>query len=196
MNLIVGLGNPGYEYMNTRHNVGFLVVDKFLEDKSVEEELNERTFIGYKIEYYDKRALVIKPMTFMNLSGKAVRDALELYDITLEDMLIIHDDVDLELGRIRLKAKGSSGGHKGMASILYTLGTEDVPRLRIGIGRGEEEITTYVLSNFSKNEIPIVIDVINVAARAVETFLRYGIERAMATYNNKTVEEVLRGKVL
>lgn len=195
MNLIVGLGNPGYKYTFTRHNVGFLVIDKFLEDKDVKKEINERTFIGYIIEYCKKKISIIKPMTYMNLSGKAVEDAFERFDTTVGEMLVVYDDVDLEVGKIRLRARGSSGGHKGMASILHTLGTEDVPRLRIGIGRGEEEITRYVLSNFGENEIPIMTDVIEIAAKAIEVFLRDGVNKAMTLYN-KTVDGVPGGKVL
>jgi len=195
MNLIVGLGNPGYKYTLTRHNVGFLVIDKFLENKNVKKEINEKTFIGYVIEYCNKKASIIKPMTYMNLSGKAVEDAFERFDTTVEEMLVVYDDVDLEVGKIRLRARGTSGGHKGMASILHALGTEDVPRLRIGIGRGEEEITRYVLSNFEENEIPIMTDAIDIAAKAIEMFLRDGISKAMTLYN-KTVDGVPEGKVL
>ena len=152
MKLIVGLGNVGNKYLNTRHNIGFRAIDFVAKELNI--KLNKQKFNG--IFYKTRNFILAKPHTFMNLSGDFVYDISHFYKIKISDILIIHDDMDLSLGKIRHRPTGSSGGHNGMDDVMVKLDTNKINRLKIGIGRPEFEIVDYVLSNFTKNELEII----------------------------------------
>ncbi|KUK60442.1 MAG: Peptidyl-tRNA hydrolase [Bacteroidetes bacterium 38_7] len=184
--LIVGLGNPGDEYANTRHNVGFLVLD-CLASKIGGHFSTKRYAELNKIKYKSHVLILVKPNTYMNLSGYAVRYWLKKENVTLENLLIVLDDIDLPQGQIRLKAKGSGGSHNGLNHVIQTLGTEDFPRLRIGIGsdfpRGMQ--VDYVLGRWSIEEEKMMKPVIFEAADAILSFVNLGIEKTMNMINTK-----------
>ncbi|MBP5342559.1 aminoacyl-tRNA hydrolase [bacterium] len=151
MKLIVGLGNPGLKYKNTRHNVGFMVLNAFAEQNNYKFK-NKREFKGEI--YIDKNFILLKPDTFMNLSGDSVRKVVNFYKIDPSDILVICDDFNIPFLKLRLRMKGSSGGHNGLKSIIQNIGSEDFPRLRIGLGEPDEnDIVDYVLSKFSKADL-------------------------------------------
>ncbi|MCL5962032.1 MAG: aminoacyl-tRNA hydrolase [Chloroflexi bacterium] len=182
--LIVGLGNPGGKYARTRHNVGFMSADAIAHRFSFpswrrlfKAQVSEGTVAG-------KRVVLAKPQTFMNLSGEAVRSLLGWYKLDPRHLLAIYDDMDLPLGTIRIRERGSAGGHKGVQSIIQWTKTQEFPRLRIGIARpGREGAADYVLSTFAPDEKPVIEDVISRCVEAVETILSEGIATAMNRYN-------------
>jgi len=192
MKLIVGLGNPGRTYAHNRHNIGFRCLNYFARLQSIPFERRQcqaRIGIG---EVEGEKVLLAKPGTFVNLSGKAVSCLVRRHDIPLNDLLIIYDDLDLPLGKIRLRQSGGSGGHKGMKSIISALGSEDFPRIRVGIGRpqveglsnmDEDVIVNYVLSAFSPQEEEVIKSAIFIVAEAIDCFLTQGIEAAMSKFN-------------
>jgi PTH1 family peptidyl-tRNA hydrolase len=184
--LIVGLGNPGAEYVQTRHNAGFLLVEK-LAAKWQCDWANEKKFRSRiaKVERDGKRILLCEPQTFMNLSGETVGALKDFYQLPLKQILIAVDDADLPLGEIRLRKSGSSGGHHGLESIEQHLSSREFARLRIGIGRkdGAREITNYVLGKFDPAESELLKKVLERAANQVETWLDAGIEKAMSQFN-------------
>jgi PTH1 family peptidyl-tRNA hydrolase len=184
MRCILGLGNPGREYAETRHNLGFRVVDL----------LAQRHRIRLRARFYSRwgrgtiagqPVVLAQPLTFMNASGSAARRLLERFSLAPSDLLVIYDDLDLELGRLRLRRRGSAGTHKGMRSVVECLGTEDFPRLRLGIGPlppGADAVA-FVLSPFRGEEQPRVEEMLARAAESVEFWLQEGIEAAMNRYN-------------
>ncbi len=191
MKLIVGLGNPGKAYARNRHNVGFQCLSYFARLRSIHFDhrlCRARAGIG---EIRGEKLLLAKPGTFMNLSGSSVAGLVHKYDVPMSDLLVIYDDLDLPLGKIRLRQSGSSGGHKGMNSIISALGSEDFPRIRVGIGRpqlerqsiSEDAIVNYVLSDFSPEEEAIIESVIARVSEAIECFLTQGIVAAMSRFN-------------
>jgi PTH1 family peptidyl-tRNA hydrolase len=182
--MIVGLGNPGQEYSNTRHNVGFMVMDELAARWQVSawKKRNE-ALVG---EYRGKeQILMVKPQTYMNLSGMAVGELARWYKIPEENIVVIFDDMDLPVGRLRLRMKGSSGGHRGLESVLMHLGKEGFPRVRIGIGRPPEgrQVVDYVLSRFNAEEVPLLWEALKKAADAVECMMEHGINKAMNQFN-------------
>jgi PTH1 family peptidyl-tRNA hydrolase len=184
--LIVGLGNPGAEYVKTRHNAGFLLVEK-LAAKWKCDWANERKFKARiaKAERDGKRILLGEPQTFMNLSGETVGRLMKFYQLPLKQVLVAVDDADLPLGEIRLRASGSSGGHHGLESIEQHLTSREFARLRIGIGRkdGMLEITDYVLGKFDPGETELLGKILERASNQIETWLEAGIEKAMSQFN-------------
>jgi PTH1 family peptidyl-tRNA hydrolase len=182
---IVGLGNPGNQYLNTRHNIGFLVTDKLAQFFKIEQAFLEEKYAVAVTLYKGKTVALLKPLTYMNLSGQAVHEFLENYDVRLDDMLIVYDDVNLDFGTLRLRPSGSDGGHKGMHSIIYELITENIPRLRIGIKNEEnpDYLVDYVLSEFTDEEKKSLDKILNAARDAVMCFMEEGIETAMNKYN-------------
>jgi PTH1 family peptidyl-tRNA hydrolase len=184
--LIVGLGNPGAEYVKTRHNAGFLLVEK-LAAKWKCDWANERKFKARiaKAERDGKRILLGEPQTFMNLSGETVGRLMKFYQLPLKQVLVAVDDADLPLGEIRLRASGSSGGHHGLESIEQHLTSREFARLRIGIGRkdGMREITDYVLGKFDPGETELLGKILERASNQIETWLEAGIEKAMSQFN-------------
>ena len=191
MKLIVGLGNPGKVYVQNRHNVGFRCLNYFARLHSIRFDHRQcRARIGLG-EIGGEKLLLAKPRIFVNLSGRPVACLVRKHDIPLSDLLIIYDDLDLPLGRIRLRQSGGSGGHKGMTSIVSALGREDFPRIRLGIGRpqveeqsiSEDAIVNYVLSDFSPQEEKVIKPVIATVSEAIDCFLSQGIEAAMSKFN-------------
>lgn len=185
MKLIVGLGNPGRTYMRTRHNLGFRVVEELaarhglrFNDRRFNAEIADGVIAG-------ARVLLVKPQTFMNASGEAVAPLAGYYRILAEDILVVHDDLDLTPGKIRLRRQGSAGGHRGVASLIERLGTQDFPRLKIGIGhpRGPIAVVDYVLQAFGPEEVPLMEQAIAQAADAVELYLAEGLDAAMRRFN-------------
>lgn len=187
LNLIVGLGNPGLKYARTRHNAGFWVIDELAGRYNLQlKEVKRQSYFGKKI-LNQKEIILAKPLTFMNRSGVAVSGLLRYFSLKPEQLLVIYDDLDLPVGRIRLRPAGGSGGHKGLASIIAWLQTEHFPRLRLGIGRDRPaqsfEASDYVLSPFSSEEKRCIEEMIVTASDAVEVFLREGIVEAMNIFN-------------
>lgn len=188
MKLIVGLGNPGREYAATRHNIGFMVIDRLAQKLGVAvDKTMFKTLVGQtRIDL--EKVVLAKPQTYMNLSGGAVGALLNWYKLAVGDLIVIYDDMDLPPGRLRIRLEGGSGGHKGMKSIIEVLGNESFPRVRIGIGKPAEpgfDGADYVLSRISGNEARIMEDSINLAVEAVCCLVRHGAERAMNEYNRK-----------
>ena len=183
MKLIVGLGNPGREYQGARHNVGFVVVDILARRHGIHVKARRsKSLVGEGVIAGEKVVLA-KPLTFMNLSGEAVGALVRRYRIDPSDIIVIADDVNLPLGRLRIRAGGSSGGHKGLRSIIHSLGMEDFPRIRVGIGSPKGEMVDFVLSRFHKSERGVVDEAVNRAADAVEAILSEGIEPTMNRFN-------------
>jgi PTH1 family peptidyl-tRNA hydrolase len=191
MKLIVGLGNPGKTYAHNRHNAGFRCLNYFARLHFIRfdhRQCRARVSIG---KVRGEKLLLAKPGTFVNLSGDPVACLVHKHDIPLSNLLVIYDDLDLPLGKIRLRQSGSSGGHKGMNSIISALGSEDFPRIRVGIGRpqtevqsiSEDAIVNYVLSDFSPHEEAMIKPVIAKVAEAIDCFLTQGIEAAMSKFN-------------
>jgi len=188
--LITGLGNPGRQYSENRHNVGFMLVSRLANRLGVSFSRLESKALVTKAAYRDYRLVLAKPQTYMNLSGQAVSALQRFYKIPLENLLIVYDDVDLPLGTIRLRPGGSSGGQKGIGSIIEHLGTQEFPRIRIGIGRppGRMDAAAYVLQDFSPGETEILNEVLDRGVEAVLTFITEGLTTAMNQYNG-TIEE-------
>lgn len=173
MKCIVGLGNPGKKYENTRHNVGFMVIDALANRHGI--TLNKNKFKGqYAMEFLEgEKVILLKPQTYMNLSGESIRPLMEYYDISLEDLVVIYDDMDLPTGKIRLRQKGGHGGHNGVRNTIDHLGTKEFQRIRIGIGRPVTRMTVidYVLGTFQKEEQDDLKHSIERAADACESFI-------------------------
>ena len=183
---IVGLGNPGPKYAHHRHNVGFQCLDRLAQVYGLRFQRRQAKAILANGEISGVKVALVKPLTYVNLSGEAVGTLAYSYGIPLADILVIHDDLDLPLGMIRLRAGGSSGGHKGVRSIIEHLGSQDFPRLRIGIGRPVDgDVVSYVLSDFTPEEKTIMEDAYRRAVAAVECFLTQGIVAAMNRYNRR-----------
>jgi PTH1 family peptidyl-tRNA hydrolase len=189
MKVIVGLGNPGSKYHGTRHNVGFAVVDSLASAAGAERfaerfhaEIAEWNASGEKV-------LLVKPTTFMNLSGRAVRQVLDFYQVPVEGLLVVCDDVNLPLGKLRFRAKGSAGGHNGLRDIQNHLGTADYGRLRIGVDAPGHDLVDHVLSRFKPGERAVIEDAAARAAQAVEVWLREGIQVSMNRFNGDENKE-------
>lgn len=191
--LIVGLGNPEPKYDRTRHNIGFEFVDRVAADWGTPLQEN-RKFQGYwaEVRHNGAKLGLLKPTTYMNRSGQSLRAVLDWYKIPAAAVLVVYDDMDLPLGRLRLRLSGSAGGHNGIKSIIAHLGTQDFPRLRIGIGKarvaGDRPTISHVLGKFTPEEQPILRDVLTLAEDALAMSLRQGVEKAMSLYNGRSVE--------
>lgn len=186
MKLVVGLGNPGQKYEGTRHNVGFQVIDHC--EKSLNIPLNQSKFKGlYGFDHVNsEKIFLLKPLTFMNLSGESVVPLMKFYKMSVENLLVIYDDLDLKPGAIRLRQKGSHGGHNGMRSIISHLGTEEFNRIRIGIGRPEpgRSVSDYVLGSFHPSERELVNEAILKASEAVEAWTSTPFLKVMNDFNS------------
>ena len=186
MKLIAGLGNPGSKYDDTRHNVGFRVVDAFAERFDATVRREKFNALAEEVHAEDMKLLLLKPQQYMNRSGHAVATAAGFYKLSPADILVVTDDMALDVGRIRLRAKGSAGGHNGLKDIIARLGSDDFPRLRVGIGdSGRMDAAAYVLSRFSADEREVVDQTIRTAVDAIGCWLRDGIDIAMTRYNAK-----------
>ena len=180
--LIVGLGNPGKEYEKTRHNVGFLTLDAFARD--THSESFKETFSGLTSEanFEEERIFLLKPLTYMNVSGRAVRELVDYYKIPPLHCMVIHDDIDLSLGQIRIKFDGGDGGHKGVRSIIEQLNSPNFIRIRIGVEK-QSNVTKHVLSGFSKKEKLIIEEAIERGVEAIKMILKDGYIKAMNRFN-------------
>ncbi len=182
--MIAGLGNPGREYVNTRHNVGFQVIDSLAELLKV--EVKKRKF-GARFglaDFADKKVILLKPWQYMNRSGQAVATAAGFYKLAVRDLLVVLDDMALEPGRIRIRAKGSAGGHNGLADIIEKLGTDNIGRLRIGIGQsGNENAVDFVLDRPNESERLLLNEAVEMAREAVLCWIEHGFEATMNRYN-------------
>lgn len=183
--IVAGLGNPGSKYANTRHNVGFMVVDELVRMLAAGEPRSRFRSQIWEARLGDQRLVLAKPQTFMNLSGTAVQQIQHWYKAHAADILVVYDDVDLEFGVLRLREDGSSGGHNGLTSVLQSLGSQNVPRLRIGIGRGHAATTAHVLSSFSATEVAELPAVLDRAVRAATVWAQQGAVAAMNDVNQR-----------
>ena len=186
MYLIAGLGNPGREYENTKHNIGFITVDHLASTHEIKvKKIKHKALTGEGFISGEK-VMLLKPQTYMNLSGESIKNAVDYYDIDPADLIIIYDDVDIPMGSLRIRKKGSAGTHNGMRSVIRLLGFDDFPRIRIGIGadRGEIPLANYVLGGFKdKDEVKLMEAAVINAASAIEELLNNGIDHAMQKYN-------------
>lgn len=191
MKLIVGLGNPTKEYENTRHNIGFMAIDALSEANGIRvDTLKHKALIGKGI-IEGQKVILAKPVTYMNLSGEAVREISDYYKIPAEDIIVIFDDTTLDVGRMRIRKKGSAGGHNGIKSIISHLGTMDFPRIKVGIGAKKEgqDLADYVLGRFSKEDREALKEVLNDVKKAAGLMLWDDIAEAMNLYNKKKEEK-------
>lgn len=189
--LIVGLGNPGREYRQNRHNIGFMLVDRLASDLGEAFSRFESRALVTKTKYKDFRIILAKPQTYMNKSGQAVGSLYRYYKISINRLLVVYDDVDLPFGKLRMRPAGRSGGHRGMKSVIESLGTDAFPRLRIGIGRppGRMDAADHVLRDFSKEESERLSEVLDGGVDAVLKYIIDGIDKAMNQYNSMIVDE-------
>lgn len=185
MKLIVGLGNPGPRYEVTRHNVGFMVADLIADKIETDFTATKHQALLAQGKWQGERILICKPQTYMNLSGQAVLSLVRWYKLSSENLLVIYDDLDLDVGRLRLRPAGSAGGQKGMAHIIQLLGTEQVKRMRLGIGRPPQgwQAADYVLSSFSDAEWEVLKELLPKAAEAALAVCAEGIDKAMNRFN-------------
>jgi peptidyl-tRNA hydrolase, PTH1 family len=207
ISLIVGLGNPGAEYERTRHNIGFMAVDRLATSWSISLGKEKRFYglfgegrLSSRLASSGKIRL-LKPTTYMNVSGQSVRACADWFKGNPENILVIYDDMDLPLGKLRLRPSGSAGGHNGMKSIISHLGTQNFPRLRLGIGRGgrgeddnaiaskaNQNVTNHVLGGFSATETKILPEIFNLTESTVTSILADGLEKAMSLYNSRSID--------
>lgn len=190
--LIVGIGNPGQKYEKTRHNIGFMTVDTLAKEHSLTFDSKQAKAKVASGTINGKSVVLAKPQTFMNASGQSVRGIADFYKIVPENIMVIYDDIDIDLGMLRIRAKGGSGGHNGMKSIIQQLGNnQNFPRIRFGVGRppGKMEPAAYVLRPFSSDEESLVIETIERAIKAIKTWLTHGIDTAMNLHNG-TADDV------
>ncbi len=191
MFLIVGLGNPGREYEDTRHNIGFKVVDNIAREYNI--EINRKKFKGtYGEGFIDgEKVILLKPTTYMNLSGESVREVVDFYNLDNDDILVIYDDISLEIGTLRIREKGSAGGHNGIKSIIAHLGSEVFPRIKVGVGQPAGDLVKHVLGKFTKEESDVLSESVNVSTKAAKEIIKTDTKTAMNQFNgfkaNKTI---------
>jgi PTH1 family peptidyl-tRNA hydrolase len=184
MFVIAGLGNPGKKYANTRHNVGFEMVDAIAAKQGINIKKVQYNALCGETTIAGERVVLMKPQTFMNLSGMSISQFLNYYKIPVSNLVVIYDDVSLELGRLRIRERGSSGGHNGMKNIIASLGTEEIARVRIGIGEDmDARIDQYVLSNFSSSEVKVLIETAIKMPDIIDEIIKNGVASAMNLYN-------------
>ena len=185
MILIIGLGNPGEDYDQTRHNIGFVILNKFSEETGILSQISKFNSILIKSEYAGKALICVKPYTFMNNSGSAVLKVIKHFEDKIESTIVIHDDLDIEFGEIKFKSGGGTGGHNGLESIVKKLGHSDFDRLRFGIGRppGRKDPADFVLSKFKMRETRELDSIISISVEALKDYVENGINYAMNKYN-------------
>jgi PTH1 family peptidyl-tRNA hydrolase len=185
MKVVVGLGNPGKQYHGTRHNVGFAVIDGLAASPSCGRFQSRFSAQVAELMEGNEKVLLVKPETFMNLSGRSVREVIDFYQLDVDNLLVVCDDVNLPLGKLRIRRKGSHGGHNGLRDIQNHLGTQDYARLRIGVdAAGEGELVDHVLGRFRPSEKPVIEEAVAIAIEAVSVWTQQGLEVCMARYNS------------
>ena len=186
MKLIVGLGNPGREYERTRHNIGFMAIDRIVDSLGLKFDKNKFNGSYCVSNVNGEKVMFLKPLEYMNLSGNVVGRFVKFFDIDVSDILIIHDDLDMDLGRIKLRPRGSSGGHNGLKNIEANLGTQDYKRVKVGISNDKRfDTKDYVLGKFSNDEIKILNNSYEKLYDLVEDFISYDVNALKQIYNNK-----------
>jgi PTH1 family peptidyl-tRNA hydrolase len=186
---LIGLGNPGNRYRGTRHNVGYLIVDHFSATKKIPFQPGKGDYYYKELEINDHQVLVFKPTTYMNNSGRSVRQIIEHFSISEEQLLVICDDFNLPFGAFRFRQKGSDGGHKGLKSIIYQLQTEDFNRFRFGIGDAFSDASDFVLESFSRRESEKMNDLLPISTEAIHHWLKEDIQTTMNKYNRQFISE-------
>jgi len=192
MYIIVGLGNPGLKYDTTKHNIGFEVIERLGYEHNIKiDKKKHKALIGQGV-IKGRKVILVKPQTYMNLSGESVRSILDFYNLSEEDILVIYDDTSLELGALRIRLKGSAGGHNGIKSIIQHLGTNEFVRIKVGVGEKPPgwDLADYVLSQFTKQEIPVMIESVKEAVEAIEMILDQGETPAMNQYNRRRKDDI------
>lgn len=185
MKIIVGLGNPGRQYEGTRHNVGFSVIYNISDAYNIKvDTLKHKALIGKGV-MEGQKVILAMPVTYMNLSGESVRELMNYYKCTAEDIIVIYDDISLEVGRLRVRTKGSAGGHNGIKNIISQLGTDEFDRIKVGVGEKppKMDLADYVLGHFSKEEQPMIRDSVDRAKQAAAVILAEGADKAMNQFN-------------
>ncbi len=191
MYFIVGLGNPGRQYENTRHNIGFLTIDYLANKHNIEVKKSKFKSLYGQGEISGQKVMLIKPQTYMNNSGEALRELRNFYKFDEDELIVIVDDIDIDFGKIRIKQKGSAGTHNGMKSIIYQLQYDTFPRIKVSVGKKPDymDLANFVLSGFSEKEVEIIREEIKLASQAIETILDSGIDKAMNKFNSMNLLE-------
>lgn len=187
MKIIVGLGNPTAQYIGTRHNIGFSVISELAEQYNISMEGKKHKAVFGKGMIAGEKVILAMPQTFMNLSGESVREMADYYKVETQDIIVIYDDINLDVGRLRIRKKGSAGGHNGMKNIIKHLGTEAFPRVRIGVGEKPKhmDLADYVLSRFNKDELEDIRQGCTQACKAIALIMEEDVDAAMNVYNGK-----------
>ncbi|MDU2582246.1 MAG: aminoacyl-tRNA hydrolase [Anaerococcus hydrogenalis] len=191
MYYIVGLGNPGLKYENTRHNTGFITIDYLARKYDIDvRKIKFKSLIGQGV-ISGQKIMLVKPQTYMNNSGEALREIFNYFDFDHDKLIVIYDDIDIDFGSIRIRKKGSAGTHNGMKSIIYNLKFDDFPRIKVSVGKKPEymDLANFVLSVFSKEEAKIIEDEVILAGDAIKMIIEEGIEKSMSIYNSKRLVE-------
>lgn len=191
MYYIVGLGNPGIQYENTRHNAGFITIDYLARKYSIDvRKIKFKSLIGQGV-ISGQKVMLVKPQTYMNNSGEAIREIYKYFDFEHDKLIVIYDDIDIDFGSIRIRKKGSAGTHNGMKSIIYNLEFDDFPRIKVAVGKKPSymDLANFVLSGFSKQEVKIIEEEVKLASDAIEMILEEGIEKTMSMFNSKRLVE-------
>lgn len=195
MKIIIGLGNPTREYQATRHNVGFDAVTRICDDFNIRLDTKEHKALCGRGYIGGEKVILAQPQTYMNLSGESVRALVDYYKLTSEDIIVICDDINLDVGQLRVRKKGSAGGHNGLKNIIALLGTQEFTRIRVGVGEKPEkwDLADYVLGRFPKEEEPVIREALARVSKACECIITDGVEAAMNRYNQKTSAEGVCG---
>lgn len=191
MYYIVGLGNPGIQYENTRHNAGFITIDYLARKYSIDvRKIKFKSLIGQGV-ISGQKVMLVKPQTYMNNSGEAIREIYKYFDFEHDKLIVIYDDIDIDFGSIRIRKKGSAGTHNGMKSIIYNLEFDDFPRIKVAVGKKPSymDLANFVLSGFSKQEAKIIEEEVKLTSDAIEMILEEGIEKSMSMFNSKRLVE-------
>lgn len=185
MYVVVGLGNPGDRYAQTKHNIGFITVDYLAEQHNIKMNKIKHKAVMGEGTIGGEKTLLIKPQTFMNLSGQSVMEIINFYKVPVSNLIVIYDDIDLPVGKVRIRPSGSSGTHNGMRNIIYLLNNQEFPRVRIGVGKQPDymDLGDYVMTKFNDEEKPLIAEAVKSSALAVEEIVKSGINAAMNKYN-------------
>lgn len=188
MYIIIGLGNPTSKYNGTRHNIGFDVITRLSDDYNISMDTKKHKAICGKGYIEGEKVLLCQPQTYMNLSGESVREAIDFYKVTNKDIIVIYDDISLDVGQLRLRTKGSAGGHNGIKSIISHLGTDEFMRIKVGVGDKPKDfdLADYVLSRFTEDENVIMREALKKSSEAVKSIIKDGMNTAMNLYNKKS----------
>ena len=191
MYFIVGLGNPGRQYENTRHNIGFLTIDYLANKHNIDVKKSKFKSLYGQGEISGQKVMLIKPQTYMNNSGEALKELRNFYKFDEDELIVIVDDIDIDFGKIRIKQKGSAGTHNGMKSIIYQLQYDTFSRIKVSVGKKPDymDLANFVLSGFSEKEVEIIREEIKLASQAIETMLDSGIDKAMNKFNSMNLLE-------